>query len=879
MKTALLSLLRCALPADWADDVVRDLEEAHGRRRAEVGRLRAALWLAAEAALMAGSFGVERLRQRVAHFDARHAVGFLGQDVRLALRSLRASPVFTVAVVLTVGVSIGANTAIFSVVRAVLLDPLPYPAPERLVVMEPYPWTPAEIVDDVRRTGGAFEAMAGFYPLRFTAVGGERPVEIEGAVVTPGFFRLLGARMALGRDFTDGDARPDAPPTAILSHRAWMELFGGSADAIGRALRLDGTPYEVVGVAAEGFRQLTPRTEDPGVWTVAGMDRLGANVLPEGSVPWAIPVGRLAPDVSLERAQAVLDGAVERFRGHNPGQDEVPLRGVRWATLHSNLTDGTRDALLLLQAAVGLVLLLACGNVANLLLVRSAARRGEIALRTALGASRGRLFRQLLTESVVLAVLGGLAGLALMPPTLGLVLELAPPNLLRIGDVSPDATLLLLTLGVAVATGLLFGVVPGLAATRPSASAGLQETGRTRTASRSRHRLSQVLVVAQVTLTLVLVVSAGLLVRTFVSLAGQEPGFREDGVLAMRLSVPVDRYRSVPLLEDYERRLVGRLREVPGVASAALANHLPLERSHAIRSYMAEGVTEPREAQYAVVSPGYFRTLGIPVLRGRPFHESDDRTSPPVAVVDEALAREAWPGEDPVGKRVRFEDGRAWYTVVGVSADVRGGGLAALPGAGLHIPYGQRPDTPVELAVGRDIVILVGARAGAGELAEALRRAVWDVEPTQPVPAVVSLGSTLSESTRAQRFRATLFAAFAGLALLLAVAGIYGVVGHVLGERTHEFGIRRALGADDREIVRLALSWGLRLTAAGIALGLVGVVAAARLLSGLLFGVGATDALTVAAAVCAVLLVALLACVVPAVRAVRADPLLAMRSE
>lgn len=877
----LLALLRRVLPSDWSEDIVRDLEEAHRRERANRGPLRADVWLAGQVVRFAGRFALERRPWRTDSGGEKERLASLTQDVRLTFRSLLRVPVFSLAVIATLAVGVGANAAVFSVVRGVLLKPLPYPHSDRLVVAEPSPWVPAEIVEDVRRRSPALEEVAGFYPLDFTVTGAERPEGVHGAVVTPDLLTLLGADMALGRAFTDKDARPDAPRTAILSHADWERSYGASPAVIGRSIRLDGVPHEIIGVMSAGFRQLTPRTGEVGVWTPAGMDRLGADVLPEGSISWAIPVARLAAGVPRERAQAELDAALDRYRERHPEAVDGPIRRLRWAPLRSNLTHAVRNGLLVLQAAVGLLLLLSCVNVANLLLVRFDSRRGEVAVRSALGASRVRLLRQLVTESVMLAIAGGLAGLVLRAAFLELMLAVAPPDLPRIGTVSDDGSIVFFTMALAIVAGLAFGTIPALAATRESPQQGLKESGRVARRSGSRQRLSRALVVAQVALTLMLVVSATLLVRSFVALSDQDPGFGTDGVVAVRMSVPEDRYESMPLLVGYLGRLVGRVQEVPGVGEAAVSNNLPLWRGNAIRSFVIDGESEVRDAQYGVVSADYFRTLGIPLLRGRPFGETDGPDAPRVAIVDEAFAERAWPGQDAIGKRLRFEDGRESLTVVGVCGDIRGYGLAAAPEPGLYIPYAQRPATPVEVAVGKNVVLLVRLQRSAdtGEAAQALRQAVWDVEPGQPVPEITPLAAILSDSTRPQRFRATLLAAFAAVALLIAIAGIYGVVGHVLAQRTGELAIRRALGASDREAVRLVLGWGLRLAGVGIVLGGVGVVWAGRLIRGLLFGIEPTDPGTLLAGAVTVLLITLVACAVPAYRATRVDALVAMRSE
>lgn len=875
MKRVLLRALKKMLPEDWALDVVSELDEAHRRRRSDRGELRADAWLLAQTLAFGTRFTVERLREWADPGRWRESVHSLAGETRITLRSLRKAPLFVGTVVLTLGIGIGATTAIFSVVQTVVLEPLPYPDSERLVVVDPNPWTPAEIALDLERNSEALDLLAGFYPRRYTVTGTDRPEELEGAVVTSDFFRLLGAEMALGRGFARGSA---SAREAVLSHGAWQRRYGGASDVLGRTLTLDGIPHVVVGVVEEGFRQLTPRTGEPEVWTPGPLDDLGAAVLPEGSPAWAIPVARVS-DGGRERAQTELAAAAGRYREGRPDMSAGPRWDLRWTSLRSEMTADARTPLLVLQAAVGVLLLLACVNVANLLLVRLRSRRSEMAVRAAVGASRWRLLRQLLTESMVLAVLGGLAGLGLLAASLELLVALAPSDLPRIGELSVDSTVLLFVVAVSIGTGLLFGVVPGFLSTRTPSHHVLKEGGRTSTGSRRSHRLSQGLVVAEITLTLVLVVGAGLLARSFASLAARDPGFRTEDVMAVRMSAPENRYGSVPELRRYQERLLERIRGLPQVESVGLANNTPNRRGSAIRSYVVEGSEVEREAQYGVVSPGYFRALDIPLLRGRAFEEGDGADAPKVAIVDEEMAQEAWPGRDPLGARFRLTDTEEWVTVVGIAASTRGGGLGRPPEPGFYIPYRQRPDTPVELAVGKDMVLLVHGRESGEGLAEFLRLAIWDVDPAQPVPEITALQAVLAVTVRPERFRATLLSAFAFIALILAVAGVYGVVANLLAERTHEFGIRRALGATSKDVVGTVLGWGLRLTALGVLVGLVGVLGAGRILSSLLVGVGPADPATIAVGVITVVGVTMAACLIPARRATRIEAVMTARSE
>jgi predicted permease len=636
-----------------------------------------------------------------------------------------------------------------------------------------------------------------------------------------------------------------------------------------------------VGVAERGFRLLAPRTDDPGIWVPSAMARLGFDVLPEGSPGWTIPVARLAADAPLARAQSALDAAVQTYREAHPGAEDEGPRDLRWTPLSERLTRDARPALLVLQGAVGLVLLLACANVANLLLARNESRRGETAVRTALGASRWRLVRQHLTTSLILAGLGGVAGLGVAAATLQATLLLAPPDLPRVGDVSLDAPLVLVALGLSLLTGLAVGLVPAVGATRiaPAPAPALKEYTRTSTGSRRGHRLARGLAVGQIALSLILLVGAGLLGRSFVELLSRPPGFRAEGVLAAPLHVPDHHHETVSELEGFYARLVDRIGQMGGVESVAVANNLPLERGASRRLYLVEGESEPREAQYGVVSPDYFRALDIPLLGGRPIVDEDWRGAPPVAVIDEVMRREVWPDVDPVGRRFRFVDEEEWITIVGVSAAVRGDGLAREPGAGFHISYRQRPATPVELGVGRNVVLLVlpGPGPAVEGLAAALHDAVAEVDPRQPVPEITPLVRLVAAELQAPRFRAALLVTFAALGLLLAVTGIAGAVGHAMAERRHEFGVRRAMGATDGNIMESVLSWGLHLAGPGVLVGLVGAVVLGRTLSSLLVGVAPADPATLLGSVVVLTLATLAACVVPALRMVQVDPTDALR--
>ena len=463
-----------------------------------------------------------------------------------------------------------------------------------------------------------------------------------------------------------------------------------------------------------------------------------------------------------------------------------------------------------------------------------------------------------------------------------MVLALAPADTPRIGEVSIDASVFLFALVASVATGLVFGVLPAVVTTRRASYDLLKEGGRAPARSARQSRLSQLLVAAQVSLTLVLLVGAGLLARTFVSLTAQAPGFSTSGVTTVRIHVPQARYTSVRALTEFYRQVIDRVQSIPGVQSAALANNLPISRGNATREYVVEGgeKASARVAQYGVVNEDYFRTLGVPVVAGRPFEPSDGPGAPGVAIIDESMRRAAWPHDDALGKRFRYDGGKdGWLTVVGVVSDTRGSGLANGPRQGFYIPYLQRPENATELAVGHDVVLLVVSRDGMAVLAQPLRDAIWEVDPRQPIPEIAALDDVMADGVSPERFHAVLLGVFATIALVLVVTGTYGVVAHLVADRAHEFGIRMAMGATARDILESVLRWGLRLAAAGIALGMAMVLIVNRYLASLLFGVTPTDPLTVAASVVIISLVTLTACLIPAVRAARLDPSVALRAD
>lgn len=824
----------------------------------------------------------------------------LRRDIGRAFRDIRRAPVFFGTVVLTLAIGIGANTAIFSVVKTVLLDPLPYPEADELVTIHNrgviaewsiHPWTPDAVFLEMMRSD-SFEEVAGYYPQTFAITGGERPFQLDGALVTPNFFRLFRVGIARGRDFVEADARAGAPPTAIISHEVWQRRFGGSPDVIGRMIQAASTVgygpggglREIIGVLDRGFRLHAPRIGDAGLWVPADVE-----AVPIGAV---ITLARLRNGVALRQAQTELDVVSARFE---EGYESDFFPG--WTRLKAEVVGDDRSTLLILQSAVTVVLLVACVNITNLLLARSSARRREMAVRTALGASRARLLRRSLAESVVLSLLGGTVAVLVMAVALRLLVALVPADVPRIADVSIDAGVLLYTLGVVVAVGLLVGIAPAVVTSRQSPGDVLKEGGRARGGSRKERCIGRALVIGEVALVLVLLAGAGVLARSFLWLTSRDPGFRTQDIVAVPMEVPPNHFESVPEWIDFHDRVLERVRRIPGVESVGLSRNVPLDRG-SITSYRTEENPQSADAsaQYDYVNPGYFRTLDIPLVRGRYIEATDRAGTRPVVVIDEAMARAAWPGRDPIGERLRFEDLESWRTVVGVVGDIRGSGLAHAPRPGIYIPDRQRVETDIVTR----FVLLVRSPAEVSELAGPLRRAIWDVEPRQPIPEITTLEHIVSASVGPYWFRALLFGSFGIIALILAVAGIYGVVERLVAQRTHEFGIRMALGARGRDVLRMVIRQGASLAGIGVTLGLLAAVGLARLLSAALYGVSenpvmqsafnpqpsrilhgvsATDPPTLAAVAVLLVGVVLIASYVPARRAARVDPMVTLNTE
>jgi putative ABC transport system permease protein len=705
----------------------------------------------------------------------------------------------------------------------------------------------------------------------FTLTGLGDPVQIRGASVTPEFFETMAAPPMLGRTFTTADAA-GAGQTVVLSHAFWQNRLGASRQAVGRMISLNAASYEVIGVMPESFGH----PEDAEVWTpLTPTGPYGPYFTQRGTFFLTV-VGRLKPGVSRAAAQAEMDAIASRLEQQYRGNAGI---GIRLVPLHDEIVGDVRRPLLILLGAVSFVLLIACANVANLLLTRSSARQRELAIRSALGAGRSRLLRQMLTESIVLAIIGATAGVLLAAWGIDLLQSLAPPGLPRLSSIRVDIAVLGYALAAAILTGVLFGIVPALHAAGNSVGGQLKEGGRGGGDGIGGRRVRSVLAVAELAVALVLLIGAGLLVRSIVALNSIDPGFATGNVLALRVDLPRAKYNDAAKVTTFFDQLRERIAALPGVQSAGAGTSLLLSRLPQSATINIEGRPDADPAQqnlpvpYDSVTPGYFATLEIPLRRGRLLSETDTAQSQLVAMVNEAFVRRFFPNEDPIGKRLTFGGGQdaRWSTIVGVVADTRRGGFNRPPWAEVYFPHQQAPD--------RRMYVFARTSGDPTALARAAQTQVWSIDRDQAIASVRTVAETVARSEANRRFVTLLLGIFATVALVLAAVGVYGVLAYATAQRTHEIGIRMALGADRRTVLRMVLAGGMKLAGAGLVLGLAGAFALTQVLSGLLFGVGARDPLTFVVVPAALGAVALLASWIPARRAVRVEPVIALRGE
>jgi putative ABC transport system permease protein len=808
----------------------------------------------------------------------KQALEAIGQDLRFAGRQLWKSPGFTLIVVLTLALAVGATTSIFSVVDAVLLQPLPFPQPERLVRVFPmYKDGHREVFSppnftDWSAASRTITAAAAFNDgtVNLSGTGGE-PERLSGAFVGSRFFSILGVRPRAGRWFTPGEDRPGAPRVAVISEELWRRRFGESRGALGRSIALNGQPYTVIGVVARND-ELPAKTDVwmPLVFAEGQMKSRGAYYLDA--------IARLAPEATLDKARSEAAVIGKRLETQYPEANAG--YGLSLAPLQELMVGDVRAPLLVLLGAVLAVLLIACVNVANLLLVRAAAREGEVAIRTALGAGRSRIIRQLLTESLVLALAGGAAGAALAVwVTKGLV-ALAPPQTPRLGEVGLHAPVLLFALAITLVTGVLFGLAPAVQASRPDLVGALKEAvrgSRGRAASRARN----VLVIVEVALAVVLLAGAGLLLRSFARLQDVALGFRPQQAVTFRLSLPDAQYQEDPQVGAFVDGLVQRMQRLPGVTSAAAGAYaMPLDGAVFTLSFTVEGRPPAPPGQEAatrvgVVTPDFFRTLGVPVLRGRAFTDRDRAGAPQVVLLNEAAARRYFPGEDPMGKRVKLgwshNGNRRGGEVVGIVGDYRQGTLDKEAEPQMFLPYGQAPI--------QEMSVVLRTASGSPAVAGTARGAVRELDPSLPLFGFKTLQDLVAGSASQAKFYMLLLGGFAAIALVLAAVGIYGVIAYAVRQRTQEIGIRMALGATRPRVQRMVVRQGLILAALGAVAGLAAALFATRWMRSLLYEVSAADPAIYLAVPLVLVAVAALASWVPARRAAQTEPQLAIRGE
>jgi putative ABC transport system permease protein len=799
-------------------------------------------------------------------------------DVRFALRLLIKRPGFAAVAILTLALGIGATTAIFTVVHAILLSPLPFPDADRLAEVrivgrdgEIFPLPDADFVAwrDQNQTA---DAIAVWSEDQATLSGDGAAERIGTAAVTDRFFAVLGARPLIGRVFREGDDKPAAPKTLLLSHAFWMRRFHGDPNVVGRTLALGGVAHTIVGVMPAGF---TFPWETVEVWQIQTIDPP-----PRRGPFYTRGLARMKPNVTLNELRANLGVVTKGLMRQYPAPEDWTLDAI---PLHESLVGGVKQALWVLFGAVGFLLLIATANVANLLLARAATREREMALRGALGAGRARIVGQLLTESVVLAVVSGGLGLAIASSGTRALLALAPEGIPRLGEVRMNVPVFLFALASAAICGIVFGLVPAWRAARTPLVETLKEGGRGGVGAGHR-RVQRVLVVAEIALALVLSAGAGLMMRSLAELQRVSPGFDPGRLLTFQLSLPQAQYPQTSKVRAFYDQLVQRLEALPGVRAAGLAISLPPNLLHVTDNFMVEGQVLPPNQSAPVgpvvmVSDAFFTALGVPLVRGRVFDERDEEKAPTVVIVNDALAKKYFAGVDPIGRRFKIGGPERpiaatnpWMTVVGVVGDVKYSGLDAAPQPTYYMPYRQSPWR------GQYVVV----RAATGDprtLSNSVREIVASLDKNIPVTAMKTMDELMTASVAPPRFRTVLVTVFALVGLLLAAIGIYGVMAYAVAERTHELGVRIALGADRAAVLRLVLGEALALAAIGITIGLAGAFATTRLIQSLLFGVTSTDALTFAGISALLAVTALVASYVPARRAMRVDPMIALRYE
>lgn len=816
-------------------------------------------------------------------------MGILLQDIRFALRVMRKHAIFSLFAIITLGLGIGANTAIFSVASGVLLRALPFHDPDHIVFIwinsekrkmayDKLPAPPADYLD-WKNQNGVFESISAFYSNSFTLTGSGDPVRIEGVQGTGDFFKILGVNAAMGRTFGPGEDRP-GNHVVVLSDGFWKRQFGADPAIIGKQIVLNGMAHEIIGVMSPDFTfpqgtvmpsylQFPPRPE---LWTPLAFNE---DVAKDRSTFNLAVMARLKPGVTLAQAKVNLGGIASTI-------DEQFRKKAGFVTIlvpmREQLVGDIRTALLVLLGAVGLVLLVACANVANLHLARSLKRQKELAVRSALGGGRARLVRLILTESILLAIPGGLLGLLLAYAGTRLLLSISPDSIPRVTEIGIDGSVLAFTFLATLLTGVISGIVPALQASRADLNTLLRDEARSTTSSRRTRRTRDLLVVGEVGLALILLIAAGLLVRSFQLLQRVKLNFTPDNVLTLHIDLPDDRYPDDRMNYAFFKQLLPRLNAQPNVQSVGLVSNLPLSGAAMSTNFSIEGrpptsAADRPTADYTIASSGFFTSLGIPLVRGRAFTEQDTEESPGVVIINQSLANRFWPNEDPLGKTISVSVGKykGQRQVVGIVADVRLTSMTDAPRPEMYVPYAQHPDG----------FMFMVARTNSNPLALAptIRREVLTLDKDQPITEIRTMDQVVASSQERRRFNLLLLSLFAGLSLVLTVVGVYGVVSYSVTQRVHEIGVRTALGASPAQIVKLIVKQAMLPALIGIAVGLLGAFALTRVMSGMLYQVTPHDPAVFLFAAGTLILVALLATFIPAQRATRIDPVGALRLE
>ncbi|HXA49116.1 MAG TPA: ABC transporter permease [Candidatus Acidoferrum sp.] len=825
--------------------------------------------------------GIEQVKEECRDARGVSQVETLVQDLRYGWRTLLKSPGFAVAALFTLALGIGANTAIFSVVYGVLLRPLPFRDASRLITLnETTPRVGNVSVSylnfqDWRDQSHTFSEMAAVAGIEFNMAGSSQPENISGLAVSPNFLAMTGVQPIIGRGFTRDEERAGTEPVVLLSHALWASHFGADRGVIGQTVRLDARTYTIVGVLPPDFRwgEKCDVIEPIGVWATNN-----DNATSRGDRGDMLVIGRLAPGARIEQARVEMEGiAVRLAHAYPQANDQF---GVNLTPLREMFSGNMRPAMLVLLGAAFFVLLVACANIANLFLMRGAARAKEMALRIAIGASRGRIVRQILTESFLVALLGGVAGVGLAIAGIPALARAIPSDTMAGASVEVNGAVLLFSAGLVVLSMFVFGLAPALNSTSGDVQSELKEGGKATSAS-ARNRWRGLLATSEVALALILLVGAGLMMKSLYLLLSVDSGFRAERVLKMEMSLRTAQYTKDGAVMNFWEQTLDRVRALPGVESAATATAVPLTDNHWRTDITVEGMPLPKPGSFPhpdmhIISPGYEKTLGVRLLRGRGFTDADQETAPRVAIVNDLVAQRLFPGTDPVGKRFTFGrlgTGRApkWVTIVGVVADSKMYGLANPSRLEVYVPYRQ--------LARNSMTLLVKAAQEPAALVSAIRAVVASIDKEQPIFGVATMQEVVDASVSTRRITLILLGLFSGLALVLAAIGIYGVISYSVAQRTREIGIRMALGAQPRDVLRLVLSQGGKIAISGIAIGGAASLGLTRLMANLLYSVSSVDPATFAAVTFVLALVAMVACYIPARRTLRVDPLIALRHE